>query len=281
LTTYGYSATYPLCVLNEVVSREELSSPGDGKVKTRFHSFFLIVLVGGMLGGCALSEASRKQASYHYQMGLSYLGENNIPGALTELTQAEKIDPDNAELMNYLGLAYYKRNRLELAEQKYLRAIKLKPDYSEARNNLAVTYLEMKRWDDAIYQLKLVNEDIFYQNQSAAGINLALAYFGKGDFQQALATLRPLAVSYPADPLVRFNMGRVYYAMEKIDLAVNEYRKAIELYGNYAQAHYNLALAIMKQGDKKGAAKSFREVVRVAPDSEIGQLSREYLDLLK
>jgi len=53
------------------------------------------------------------------------------------------------------------------------------------------------------------------------------------------------------------------------------------LYGDYAQAHYNLALATMKQGDKRGAANSFREVVRVAPDSEIGQLSREYLDLLK
>jgi len=249
-------------------------------VKIKFHRYFLVPLFAGLLAGCA-SSASQKQASYHFQMGLSYLGENNIPGALVELSQAEKIDPDNAELMNYLGLAYYKKGKFEIAEKKYLRAIALKVDYSEARNNLAVTYLELKRWDDAIYQLKLVTEDIFYQNQSATGINLALAYYGKGDFKQAMDTLRPLAVLYPADPLIRFNMGKVYYAMEKMDLAVGEYRKAIEIYNDYALAHYNLALATMKQGDKKGAAKSFREVVRISPDSEIGQLSREYLDLLK
>lgn len=250
-------------------------------MKMRFTRFFPLVIMAGIIAGCAIGAASRKQASYHYQMGLSYLGENNVTGALVEFTQAEKIDPDNHELMNYLGLVYYRKNKLEISEKKYLRAIALKPDYSDARNNLAVTYLEMKRWDDAIYQLKLVIEDIFYQNQAAAGINLALAYYGKGEFQQSLAILRPLAGNNPTDPRIRFTMGRVYYAMEKMDLAVGEYRKAIEIYADYAQAHYNLALATMKQGDNRGAAKSFREVVRIVPDSEIGQLSREYLQLLK
>lgn len=256
-------------------------SPEGGKVKKRFPRFFLLVLIGSVMAGCAMGAASQKQASYHYQMGLSYLGENNITSALVELTKAEQIDPDNHELMNYLGVVYFRKNKLDIAEQKYLRAIALKPDYSDARNNLGVTYLEMKRWDDAIYQLKLVTEDIFYQNQVAAGINLSLAYYGKGDFKQSLATLRPLVINYPTDPMVRFTMGKVYYAMDKMDQAVVEYRKAIEMYADYAQAHYNLALATMKQGDNRGAAKSFREVVRIAPDSEIGQLSREYLELFK
>jgi Tfp pilus assembly protein PilF len=246
----------------------------------RLPRFLVLVVVGGMLAGC-MGAASQKQASYHYQMGLSYLGENNVTSALVEFTKAEKIDADNHELMNYLGVVYFRKNKLDISESKYLRAIALKPDYSDARNNLGVTYLEMKRWDDAIYQLKLVTEDIFYQNQAAAGINLALAYYGKGDFNQALAILRSLLVNYPADPVVRFTMGKVYYAMDKMDLAVGEYRKAIDMYGDYAQAHYHLALATVKLGDNRGAAKSFREVVRIAPDSEIGQLSREYLELLK
>lgn len=247
----------------------------------RFPKFLLLVIMGGLVAGCVMGAASQKQASYHYQMGLSYLGENNVTSALVEFTKAEQIDPDNHELMNYLGVVYFRKNKLNISEAKYLRAIALKPDYSDARNNLGVTYLEMKRWDDAIYQLKLVTEDIFYQNQSAAGINLALAYFGKGDFKQAMDTLRPMAVNYPADPMIRLTMGKIYYAMDKMDLAVGEYRKAIEMYGDYAQAHYNLALATMKQGDNKGAARSFREVVRIAPDSEIGLRSREYLELLK
>ncbi len=214
-------------------------------------------------------------------MGLSYLGENNVTGALVEFTASEKIDPDNHELQNYLGQVYFRKNKLDISEKKYLRAIALKPDYSEARNNLAVTYLEMKRWDDAIYQLKLVTEDIFYQNQSAAGINLALALYNKGEFKQAIDILRPLAAAYPLDPMIRYNIGRIYYASDKIDLAVVEYRKAIELYPDYLQAHYSMGQANMKQGNRKEAIKQFKEVVRIAPDSEMAHLSREHLDLLK
>jgi type IV pilus assembly protein PilF len=250
-------------------------------VKEQFSRFILSALAVLLLAGCALGSASRKQASYHFQMGLSYLGENNTTSALVEFTAAEKIDPDNHELQNYLGIVYFRKNRLEISEKKYLRAIALKPDYSDARNNLAVTYLEMKRWDDAIYQLKLVTEDIFYQNQSAAGINLALAYYSKGDFKQAMATLRPLAANYPLDPMIRHTIGRVYYASDRLDLAIVEYRKAIELYPDYLQAHYSLGQASMKQGDKKAAVKAFREVIRIAPDSDMALLSREHLDLLK
>ena len=234
-----------------------------------------------LIAGCALGSASKNKASYHYQMGLSHLGENNVTGALIEFTESEKIDPDNPELQNYLGLVYFKKKKLDISERKYLRAIALKPDYSDARNNLAVTYLEMQRWDDAIYQLKLVTEDIFYQNQSAAGINLAIALFNKGDLKQAMEILRSLVASYPLDPMIRFNIGRIYYTTDKMDLAVEEYKKAIDLYPDYTQAHYSLGQTYMKLGKRKEAVKHFKEVIRTAPDTEMAHLSREYLDLLK
>ncbi len=37
----------------------------------------------------------------------------------------------------------------------------------------------------------------------------------------------------------------------------------------------------MKTKDNKAAAAAFREVIRIAPDSEIGQFAREYVDMLK
>ncbi|KAF0221522.1 MAG: TPR repeat-containing [Geobacteraceae bacterium] len=241
----------------------------------------MIISISSLCSACALSEAAKKQASYHYQMGLSHLGENNATAALVEFTEAEKINPDDPELQNYLGLAYYRKSKYDLAEQNYLKALALKPNYSEARNNLGVNYLEMKRWDDAIHQLKLVTEDIFYQNQDTAQINLGLAYFGKGDYPKALSVLRLLVASYPRDPRGRLNLGRVYLAVDKTDLAIEEFRKAVELYKDYANAYYNLGLAYLKIKDNGQASAAFKEVLRIAPDSEMGQLSREYLDLLK
>jgi len=231
--------------------------------------------------GCAMGEAGRKKASYHFQMGLSYLGENNATGALVELTEAEKTDPDNPELLNYLGLAYYRKNKFELAEQKYLRALALKPNFPEARNNLGVDYLELKRWDEAVYHLKIVTEDIFYQNQESTAINLGLAYLGKGDYPKALSVLRSVVSNNPKNPRARVNLGKVYYALDKMELAIMEFDRAAQLSSNYANAHYNLGLAYLKTKDKQAAVPAFREVIRIAPDSEIGQLSREYLDSLK
>lgn len=250
-------------------------------IKERRFLLLPLLFIFLFASACAMGEASKKKASYHYQMGLSYLGENNVTGALVELTEAEKLNPDDPQLLNYLGLAYFHKNKFELAEQKYLRALALRPDYSEARNNLAVDYLEMKRWDEAIYHLKIVSEDIFYQNQEAASINLGLAYFGKGDYPKALSVLRAVVINNPRNFRARVNLGKVYFALDKVELAIMEYKRSIEINKDYANAYYNLALACLKAKDNKAALAAFREVLRIAPDSEIGQLSKEYLDLLK
>ena len=242
---------------------------------------FMLAFAVLLASGCALSDAQRNRSVYHYQMGQSFYAESNFSGALQEFTEAEKLTPKDPALLNDLGLAYFRKGRYDLAEPKYLKAIALKPGYSEARNNLGVNYLEMKRWDDAISQFTAVQNDIFFQGQDGAVINLGLAYLGKGDYQQALGLLRGAVGRNPSDPRTRIHLGRVYFALDKTELAVEEYRRALELNRSYANAHYHLALALVKLKNLAGARSAFNEVLRIAPDSEIGQLSREYLDLLK
>jgi len=231
--------------------------------------------------GCAAMEASKKKASYHCQMGLSFLAEGNYTRALIDFTEAEKITPDDPLLLNYLGQAYYLKKRYDLAETRYLRAIAVKPDFSEVRNNLGVNYLEMQRWDDAITQLTMVKNDIFYQNHDNACMNLALAYMGKGDYESSLNILRPVVSANPRNPIARMNLGRVYFAADKVGLAIAEFKRAIELSKDYARARYNLALAYLKLRETSAARTEFTEVIRIDSDGEMGQLSREYIEMLK
>lgn len=231
--------------------------------------------------GCAAMEASKKKASYHYQMGLSFLAEGNYTRALIDFTEAEKIIPDDPLLLNYLGQVYYLKKRYDLAETRYLRAIAVKPDFSEVRNNLGVNYMEMQRWNDAIAQLTMVKNDIFYQNHDNACMNLALAYMGKGDYESSLNILRPVVSANPRNPIARMNLGRVYFAADKVGLAIAEFKRAIELNKDYARARYNLALAYLKLRETSAARTEFTEVIRIDSDGEMGQLSREYIEMLK
>lgn len=251
--------------------------------KCIFHIAALLVLL--IVPGCVTvrgdQEPKPNPAAYHYQMGLSYLGERNYTAALIDLTEAEKLDPDNPDVLYHLGMAYMGKKRPDLAEKRLQRAIILKPNYSIARNDLGVAYLELKRWDNAIHQFKIVKNDLFYDNSENATINLGLAYLGKGEYPAALNELRSVAALNPRNPTVRLSLGRVLFAMDKTDQAIIEYGKTLEIYRDYGAAYYYLGQAQLKLNNIGAARAAFKEAVNLIPDTELGRAALGYLDLLK
>jgi len=253
-------------------------------MRLRLPHIILLLMLPAMTG-CATGRGHRETGnnpgSYHYQMGLSFLGERNYTSALVELTEAEKIDPDNPDVLYNLGIAYMGKRRPDLAESRFQKAIMLKPANSAARNNLGVVYLDLKRWDSAIQQFKIVKDDIFYADNDNAAINLALAYLGKGDYPKALEGLIAVLRDNPRKLEARLSLGRVYFAMDRPEQAVAEYKKILETYQDYADTHYYLGLAYLKLQNITAARAAFREVIRIKPNSELGHSSVEYLELLK
>ncbi|HEY4744746.1 MAG TPA: tetratricopeptide repeat protein [Desulfuromonadaceae bacterium] len=248
----------------------------------RFHISLLLatVLVCGCATGRDQQGAKSNPASYHYQMGLSYLAERNYTGALVELTEAEKLDSDNPDVLYNLGMAYMGKKRPDLAEQKFQRAIVLQPNYSVARNDLGVAAMELKHWDMAIQQFRIVKDDLFYENSENAAINLGLAYLGKGAYPEAMKELRAVESANPRNPVIHLSLGRVWFAMDKPEQAIGEYRKALEIYRDYAAAYYHLGLAYLKLNNPEAARSAFKEVLRIVPDSDLGRSARGYLELL-
>lgn len=247
----------------------------------RSGTLLLVLAIMATLTGCVATSSSGRPASYHYQMGLSYLEERNYTAALIDLSEAEKMDPDNAELQYNLGRALTGKQRLDLAEHKFIQALALRPNYSEARNDLGVLYLETGRWDNAIQQFKAVKDDLFYPRHANARINLGLAYLGKGELNTALDELYAVRASNPSNPIIMVSVGRVLFAQGKTEQAVHEYRRAIIVAPHYANAHFYLGLALMKQSQLSAARDAFKEVVKMAPDSAHGRTALGYVDLLR
>jgi tetratricopeptide (TPR) repeat protein len=253
-------------------------------MKNAFNSIILFLLflsISGCMSGRSQNNPKPDPAAYHYQMGLSYIGERNYTSALIDLTEAEKLDPDNPDVLYNLGLALVGKKRPDLAEAKFLKAIQLKPAFSVARNDLGVAYLDLKRWDSAIMQFKIVKDDLFYDNSENAAINLGLAYMGKGDYQKALKELQSIEALNPRNLVVHLSLGRVLFAMDKNDQAIAEYTKALKIYSDYGAAHYYLGQVQLKQNQIEAARGSFKEAVRLIPESELGRSALGYLELLK
>ncbi|OGU15258.1 MAG: hypothetical protein A2076_15985 [Geobacteraceae bacterium GWC2_53_11] len=243
-----------------------------------------VMFMALVISGCFSSRGQNLKpdpTAYHYQMGLSYLGERNFSSALFDLTEAEKLDPENADVLYNLGKAFVGKKRPDLAEAKFLKAISLKPNFSVARNDLGVAYLELKRWDSAIQQFKIVKDDLFYDNNENACINLGLAYLGKGDYPKALEELQAVAAQNQFNPIVRLYLGRVWFAMDKSEQAIVEYTKALAIYKDYGAAYFYLGQAQLKLNRIDAARASFKETVRIIPDSDPGRAALGYLELLK
>ncbi|NVN89107.1 MAG: tetratricopeptide repeat protein [Desulfuromonadales bacterium] len=253
-------------------------------MRPRLHHIIFLLLLS-VMAGCAtdrgLQDANSNPRSYHYQMGLSFLGELNYTSALVELTEAEKLDPDNPDVLYNLGIAYMGKRRPDLAEPRFLKAIMLKPENSSARNDLGVAYLDLKRWDNAIQQFRIVKDDLFYANSDNAAINLALAYLGKGDYPKAQEELNAVLRDNPRKLEARLSLGRVFFAMDRPEQAIAEYKRVLDVYHDYGDAHYYLGLAYLKIQDIAAARTAFREVIRIKPNSELGRSSASYLELLK
>ena len=144
-----------------------------------------------------------------------------------------------------------------------------------------VAYLDLKRWDSAIQQFKIVKDDLFYDNNENACINLGLAYLGKGEYTKSLEELQGVAALNPRNPVVRLSLGRVWFAMDKSEQAIVEYSKALDIYRDYGAAHHYMGQAQLKLSRLDAARSSFKEAVRLIPDSELGRASLGYLELLK
>lgn len=97
-------------------------------------------------------------AGEHYEAGKAHIAKGEWAAAISELEQADKLQPDNADVNNLLGHANRKLGKLDVSLKYYQKALKINPKHLGANEYLGELYLMMNQLPKAKTQLATLSK---------------------------------------------------------------------------------------------------------------------------
>ena len=197
----------------------------------------------------------------YFALGNFFL--NNIKeyldNGLKLFNQAVVFFPENPDLYNNLGYLYTQKNDYENAVKCYKQSIKLNPQFELAKHNLVVALKKTGISDDPILKYD------YYIKELETGIQ-------KNKWEDNVKLCEKLIELFPNDFKVRFYYANVLFTIGKIDDAIIQYKKAIEINSRNIYSHINLGIAYMKKGLNNLAKEEFNEALNIDPNNEIAKM---------
>jgi type IV pilus assembly protein PilF len=229
------------------------------------------------LWGCVDSKRVKDQANAQMRLGESMLKEGRSTQALTELTKAVELDPDNAQIRNVLGVAYLDKGMYPEAVREFKKALNLDPEFVDVHNNLGTALLQQGKVQEAIVEFNLALKSPLYPTPQFVQFNLGQAYYLLKDYEQSRQHYLAAIKIAPSYSLAYNGLGMTYTANGQWNEASEALKKAIEYAPKYAEAHYNLGEVLMAQNQVPLARLAFREVVRLDPEGPYGRKAKQRL----
>tara|TARA_B110000003_G_C16602594_1_gene516247 strand:- start:80 stop:1168 length:1089 start_codon:yes stop_codon:yes gene_type:complete len=139
------------------------------------------------------------------------------------------------ESFNDQGIALLNKKQFNEALIFFEKALQLKSDFTDAINNLGITHHRLGELDQAVRLYKqVVASDPNYALASDNKILNVIYFFSQGNIQDALETLNMLVEINPTDALLFNMLGGCYASIERPEMAIANYQKALEFEPEYA-----------------------------------------------
>lgn len=148
-----------------------------------------------------------------YLLALVYYRTNEYDFALNLLERVLQFEPENCDIVVLSGTIFGKTGRHNEAEKYFRKALRLNPTS------------------------EIVNK------------NLALALQNQNKFDEAVSVYKKLLSEYPADATIYNDFGYLLQNIALYDNAQECFERAIVLNPEYALAHWNLSLILLRKGD--------------------------------
>ena len=230
-----------------------------------------IVLLGCLLAACATKQMAveREKADSHYNLGIAHLASGDTKQAIAELSQAIGDASDNPTYHNALGLAYLVDRRSDLAIASLQRAIEFDPKFSDAYNNLGSAYVQRAEYDQAIKAFRQALSNPAYLTPEQARLNLGNVYVVQGRLADATLEFKRAVDVTPDFAEAHNRLGYVYLMQGRLELAIAELTLAVKQAPELATAYQSLGFAHLSAGEKDRARQAFQKVVELSSSSEM------------
>lgn len=169
-----------------------------------------------------------------FEEGVTLSATGDFDAAIAKFMEALKTNPQCSDCYYNIGVANAGKKDYAKAEEAYKKSIEQKPT-ADAYYGLVSVYTAQRKVDDA-------------------------AEAGK-----KAAELSVAASGGAASPDVTYNQGVILWNAGKVAEAKVLFEQVIAGNPNHAEAHYQLGMALVNEGNLKGAGAEFETYLKLAP----------------
>jgi tetratricopeptide (TPR) repeat protein len=219
----------------------------------------LDLVLGALSAAAAASDAADlakrgAELKLLFEQGVAAGNAGRHDEAIEKFTAGLQINPQCYDCYDNIGFAHSQKKEYDKAEAAYKKAAEIKPDDAAAWNGLATIYNAQRKFDEAAVASAKATE--LATNLSATG--------GAGAGADAL-----------------FNQGVIFWNGGKVAEAKKQFEAAVQANPNHAEAHYQLGMALVNEGNLAGAATEFETYLTLAPTGPNAATAKSLVAQLK
>jgi tetratricopeptide (TPR) repeat protein len=218
--------------------------------------------------------SANPEAEKNYQEAKAALSAGNMEVALEKFQAAQLLEPDNQRYTIDYSIALAQEHEYAEAADLLRRYLQRNPGDREAYGQLGKIYL----LND---QTEMATQALSRAIPVGTLNNYATALKKAGKNEDAENIFKMALKLNPHDSEVLFNLGNLYNATERLELARNSYLQAIQAKPGFAEAHYNLGLIYAKLGDRPKAVTHLEKFLQLSPGARNADTIRAYIEKLK
>ena len=227
-----------------------------------------------------LAKDPKDSPQVYYYLGKSLFATGDDAGATASFKKALELQPAMKGAHFFLGNIGLKEDDATTAVTEYEQELKLSAESDTVLYNLGQAYFKAGDPDKALAALE--HASTINATKPEIFMLMGTVYDSKGDKVKADEMYQKVAAIDPRNAAILFfNTGVKSWNENRPKEAVIAYRKATEIDPNYAQAHRELARALMAQQDFAGALQHFQEYLKINPKAPDAKEIQENIALLK